>query len=73
MDRATMPHAQSTISRCAQWQNWTSSVFTRRQHLSMLTALYYTVRQLPAFSSKSTGSICCRHVLQTNSQQIHNK
>jgi len=54
-DRATLPHAQSIISRCcAQRQSWTSSVFTGRQHLSTLTALCYLCyadRPLPAFST----------------------
>jgi len=49
MDRATLPHAQSAILRCTQWQNWLSSIFTRRQYLSILTALCYADRQLPAF------------------------
>jgi len=40
-------YAQST--HCTQWQRWTSSVFTRRQHLSILTVLCYTEWQLPAF------------------------
>ena len=44
--RATLLHAQSTISHCTQWQSWRSSVFSRRQHLSILTAVWYADRQL---------------------------
>jgi len=55
IDSMTLPHAQSTISRCTQWQSRTLSVFTRQQHLSILTALCYTDQQLPAFSTHVYG------------------
>ena len=50
-----LPHARLTISRCTQWQSWTSTVFTTRQHMLIFTAFCYTYRQLPAFSTYVHG------------------
>ena len=79
MDRATLPYAWSTISRCTQ--SWTPSVNKFRWMLEafclkdqQLSVVSITHRHKRAWwGSNSTGSIYCRHILQTCSQQIHNK
>jgi len=77
MDHATLPHAQTTISRGTQWQTWMSSVFTRRHDfVDIDCTLLYTDQQLPVVSTYVHGEAqtsLVRFVVHMFYKQIRNK